>query len=144
MMRNERRQLLDRSLIDLSREMDVDDVLLYLQGKGVFTDAVVDKVLSAGSVSAQRAAIVRVGGDDDVLSVYPVLEALNARNAPLLSGKPKLIFIQACRGAYATLSLTPSRNKAHFTISSKLEDNYEQFFHDFEELLANMLKTCSP
>ncbi|EPB65940.1 caspase recruitment domain protein [Ancylostoma ceylanicum] len=59
MMRNERRQLLDRSLIDLSREMDVDEVLLYLQGKGVFTDAVVDKVLSAGSVSAQRAAIVR-------------------------------------------------------------------------------------
>ncbi|VDO27731.1 unnamed protein product [Heligmosomoides polygyrus] len=39
-----------------------------------------------------------VGGDDDSLSVYPFLEALNARNAPLLAGKPKLIFIQACRG----------------------------------------------
>ncbi|VDK56917.1 unnamed protein product, partial [Cylicostephanus goldi] len=45
MMRPERRQLLDRSLIDLSREMDVDDVLLYLQSKGVFPDLVVDKVL---------------------------------------------------------------------------------------------------
>ncbi|VDM57085.1 unnamed protein product [Angiostrongylus costaricensis] len=59
MMRKERRQLLDRCLIDLSREMEVDDVLMYLQGKGVFTDAVVDKVLCSGSATAQRAAIVR-------------------------------------------------------------------------------------
>ncbi|VDL75964.1 unnamed protein product [Nippostrongylus brasiliensis] len=242
MMRNERRQQLDRSLLVLSREMDVDDVLVYLQGKGIFTDAVVDKILSAGGLGAQRTAIVRavkcrgdraydaffrallharqphladllrplvdeavlqslsielsahlsvypsvslsvnlspylsvclsiclfpglslagvledlrvdmidgdgtpememflrnrdsemlarvrsfandpehkhassaivvvlthgerdqllgVGGDDDILSVYPFLEALNARNAPFLAGKPKLIFIQACRG----------------------------------------------
>ncbi|KIH62492.1 hypothetical protein ANCDUO_07223 [Ancylostoma duodenale] len=36
----------------------------------------------------ERDQLLGVGGDDDVLSVYPVLEALNARNAPLLSGKP--------------------------------------------------------
>ncbi|WKX93752.1 hypothetical protein Q1695_011203 [Nippostrongylus brasiliensis] len=59
MMRNERRQQLDRSLLVLSREMDVDDVLVYLQGKGIFTDAVVDKILSAGGLGAQRTAIVR-------------------------------------------------------------------------------------
>ncbi|KAJ1353169.1 Ced-3p [Parelaphostrongylus tenuis] len=59
MMRKERRQLLDRCLIDLSREMEIDDVLAYLQGKGMFTDAVIEKVLCSGSVTAQRAAIVR-------------------------------------------------------------------------------------
>ncbi|VDM66348.1 unnamed protein product [Strongylus vulgaris] len=64
MMRLERRQLLDRNLIDLSREMDVDNVLLYLQSKGIFPDLVVDKVLvsevkSSGSATAQRVAIVR-------------------------------------------------------------------------------------
>ncbi|VDM57086.1 unnamed protein product [Angiostrongylus costaricensis] len=36
--------------------------------------------------------------DDDMISVYSFLEMLNAKNAPLLAGKPKLIFIQACRG----------------------------------------------
>ncbi|KAK6046764.1 hypothetical protein COOONC_15732 [Cooperia oncophora] len=46
----------------------------------------------------ERDQLLGVSGDDDVLSVYPFLEALNARNAPLLAGKPKLVFIQACRG----------------------------------------------
>ncbi|KJH50426.1 caspase recruitment domain protein [Dictyocaulus viviparus] len=59
MMRKERRQLLDRCLIDLCREMEVENVLIYLQGKGIFTDAVVDKVLCSGSVTSQRAAVVR-------------------------------------------------------------------------------------
>lgn len=45
MMRNERRKLLDRSLIALSREMEIDDVVVYLLGHGVFTDAVVDRIL---------------------------------------------------------------------------------------------------
>lgn len=58
-MRNERRKLLDRSLIAFSREMEIDDVVVYLLGHGVFTDAVVDRILSAGSASAQRTAIVR-------------------------------------------------------------------------------------
>uniref|UniRef100_A0A0K0CUZ0 CASPASE_P20 domain-containing protein n=1 Tax=Angiostrongylus cantonensis TaxID=6313 RepID=A0A0K0CUZ0_ANGCA len=35
-----------------------------------------------------------VGQDDDMISVYSFLETLNAKNAPLLAGKPKLIFIQ--------------------------------------------------
>ncbi|EYC28085.1 hypothetical protein Y032_0008g327 [Ancylostoma ceylanicum] len=59
-----------------------------------FASSAIVVVLTHG----ERDQLLGVGGDDDVLSVYPVLEALNARNAPLLSGKPKLIFIQACRG----------------------------------------------
>ncbi|KAK6046763.1 caspase recruitment domain protein [Cooperia oncophora] len=59
MMRNERRKLLDRCLLVLSREMEIDDVLHYLQCKEVFTDAVVEKIQAAGGASAQRAAIVR-------------------------------------------------------------------------------------
>lgn len=65
MMRNERRQLLDRCLIDLSRDMDVDDVLLYLQGKGVFTDAVVDKVLVSSSGVLFVAGLMMSNFDDE-------------------------------------------------------------------------------
>nr|CDJ96108.1 Caspase Recruitment and Peptidase C14 domain containing protein [Haemonchus contortus] len=59
-----------------------------------FASSAIVVVLTHG----ERDQLLGVGGDDDVLSVYPFLEALNARNAPLLAGKPKLIFIQACRG----------------------------------------------
>ncbi|PIO60056.1 hypothetical protein TELCIR_18464 [Teladorsagia circumcincta] len=51
-----------------------------------FASSAVVIVLSHG----ERDQLLGVSGDDDVLSVYPFLEALNARNAPLLSGKPKL------------------------------------------------------
>ncbi|KAE9420857.1 hypothetical protein Angca_007216, partial [Angiostrongylus cantonensis] len=46
----------------------------------------------------ERDQLLGVGQDDDMISVYSFLETLNAKNAPLLAGKPKLIFIQACRG----------------------------------------------
>ncbi|KAK6735597.1 hypothetical protein RB195_018672 [Necator americanus] len=59
MMRNERRQLLDRSLLHLSGNMAVDEVIIYLQSTGVFTDSVIDKVMSTGSVTAQRTAVIR-------------------------------------------------------------------------------------
>ncbi|KJH50428.1 caspase domain protein [Dictyocaulus viviparus] len=51
--------------------------------------------------------LLGVGEDDDILSIYSFLETLNARNAPLLAGKPKLIFIQACRGVIKDAVVSP-------------------------------------
>uniref|UniRef100_A0A1I7XQ22 CASPASE_P20 domain-containing protein n=1 Tax=Heterorhabditis bacteriophora TaxID=37862 RepID=A0A1I7XQ22_HETBA len=45
----------------------------------------------------ERDNLFGVGGDD-ILSINNFLGELNARNAPLLAEKPKLVFIQACRG----------------------------------------------
>jgi hypothetical protein len=39
-----------------------------------------------------------IGADDGRLSIHEFLSCLNARNAPLLAGKPKIFIIQACRG----------------------------------------------
>uniref|UniRef100_A0A914QTE9 Caspase-3 n=1 Tax=Panagrolaimus davidi TaxID=227884 RepID=A0A914QTE9_9BILA len=39
-----------------------------------------------------------LGVDDKEVNVHEFLKCFNAENAPLLKGKPKLFFIQACRG----------------------------------------------
>uniref|UniRef100_A0A914QKL0 Caspase family p20 domain-containing protein n=1 Tax=Panagrolaimus davidi TaxID=227884 RepID=A0A914QKL0_9BILA len=39
-----------------------------------------------------------LGVDNKEVNVHKFLECFNAKNAPLLKGKPKLFFIQACRG----------------------------------------------
>uniref|UniRef100_A0A914R3J2 Uncharacterized protein n=1 Tax=Panagrolaimus davidi TaxID=227884 RepID=A0A914R3J2_9BILA len=39
-----------------------------------------------------------LGVDDKLVNVHEFLKCFNAENAPLLKGKPKLFFIQACRG----------------------------------------------
>uniref|UniRef100_A0A914PLV8 Uncharacterized protein n=1 Tax=Panagrolaimus davidi TaxID=227884 RepID=A0A914PLV8_9BILA len=39
-----------------------------------------------------------LGVDNEEVNVHEFLKCFNAENAPLLKGKPKLFFIQACRG----------------------------------------------
>ncbi|KAK5984263.1 Cell death abnormality protein 3 [Trichostrongylus colubriformis] len=121
MMRNERRKLLDRSLLVLSREMEVDDVLHYLQGKEVFTDAVVEKVQAAGGPSAQRAAIVRAvktRGDRAFEAFFRAL--LHARQPHLADLLRPLV-------DEAVLQTLENENESHYagdtTIASRVKLN---------------------
>ena len=41
---------------------------------------------------------VIIGVDDVSVNVHEIYDLLNAANAPRLANKPKLVFVQACRG----------------------------------------------
>uniref|UniRef100_A0A914P0Y1 Caspase family p20 domain-containing protein n=1 Tax=Panagrolaimus davidi TaxID=227884 RepID=A0A914P0Y1_9BILA len=38
------------------------------------------------------------GSDDQQVNIHDFLSCFNSKNAPMLKGKPKLFFLQACRG----------------------------------------------
>lgn len=41
---------------------------------------------------------VIIGVDDIPISTHEIYDLLNAANAPRLANKPKIVFVQACRG----------------------------------------------
>ena len=57
-------------------------------------DSFVCCILSHGN----ERGIEGIGGRDDVISVPELTEIINCKNCPKLFGKPKIFFIQACRG----------------------------------------------
>lgn len=60
-------------------------------------DSCIVIVLSHGAYDAL------IGVDEEPLGLHSLLDCFNARNAPLLAGKPKLFFVQACRGGKTRL-----------------------------------------
>ena len=57
-------------------------------------DSFICCILSHGN----ERGIEGIGGRDDVISVPELTEIINCKNCPKLFGKPKIFFIQACRG----------------------------------------------
>ncbi|CAD6191887.1 unnamed protein product [Caenorhabditis auriculariae] len=59
-MRDERRRLLDVNLLTLTAELEVDDVLLHLRARRVFTEDIADRIQSQRTARDRRIQLVRL------------------------------------------------------------------------------------
>ena len=59
-----------------------------------------------------------IGSDGDEVELHKFLECFNAKNAPFLKGKPKLFFLQACRGGLYFLGIEICAKTTKFVLDT--------------------------
>ncbi|CAL9684046.1 unnamed protein product [Knipowitschia caucasica] len=88
------------------------------------------------------------GVDDDELQIDNIYEHLSTKNCPELVDKPKIIMIQACRGAQHGAVIKHDDHKplmevdSHNAVGGDIEEDTIRFLHKEKDFIA--LLSCTP